>query len=81
MKLIVSLSSGKGVGAFQTSPQVVMLKLVEKYSHFVSLPKMHTSETNGDTTGATSGEVLRITYISTLIRSIHRCCHLIIGLF
>ena len=54
MKFIVSLSSGKGVDAFQTNPQEVMLELVQKYSHFVYPPKMHTSGTNGDTTDATS---------------------------
>ncbi|KAF8549988.1 L-aminoadipate-semialdehyde dehydrogenase [Imleria badia] len=57
-KLIVLLSSGKNADTLQTSPQELMLELVDKYSHFPSPPNMHTSGTNAHATGP-SGKVVR----------------------
>ena len=66
-KLIVLLSSGKDVEALQTNPQELMLKLVDKYSHFTYPPKVHASGTNEDNT---SGKVVRTMYPSTLTHGV-----------
>ena len=49
-KFIVLLSSGKDTDALQTSPQGLMLGLVEKYSNFTHPLKLHTNETDDHAT-------------------------------
>ncbi|KAG8213592.1 L-aminoadipate-semialdehyde dehydrogenase [Butyriboletus roseoflavus] len=56
-KLIVLLSSGKDTDALQTSPQELMLELVDKYSHFI-----HTTHgAKGHVTSTESGKVMVLT--------------------
>ncbi|KAG6378292.1 male sterility protein-domain-containing protein [Boletus reticuloceps] len=59
-KLVASLSSGKETDAVQTSPQKLMLELVERYSHFTYPLEVHAKWAN-DRTTSTSGKVVVLT--------------------
>ncbi|KAN0090779.1 hypothetical protein V8E55_004345 [Tylopilus felleus] len=58
-KLIVLLSSGKDADTLQTSPQELMLALVDKYNHFTYPPNVH-NERNGSVTQS-SGKMVVLT--------------------
>lgn len=60
-KLIVLLSSGKDADTLQTSPQELMLALVDKYNHFTYPPNVH-NERNGSVTQS-SGKMVRTTHL------------------